>query len=107
MYNQQKPEAPLISQEWATQAKAEELETNFRLACERDLRSSVIRMKLYLEDERTVGVLVAHAQDRIVDEYLSFVEVVGTLYSGDMRAKFLSSEDLKALLWRVCNDVEA
>ncbi|EIN11167.1 Sec34-domain-containing protein [Punctularia strigosozonata HHB-11173 SS5] len=104
MYNQQKHEAPLISQDWATQPRAEELESHFRLACERDLRAAVIRMKLYLEDERTVGVLVVHAQERIVDEYVGFAEMVGTLYPGDMRSKLMSVEELKGMLWRVCNE---
>lgn len=33
------------------------------------------RLELYLEDERTVSVLLKHVQDRILDEYREFREV--------------------------------
>jgi len=61
---------------------AEKLHMDFHQACERDLRTDVARLRLYLEDDRTVGVLVGHAVDRIVDEYGLFREVVWNLYGG-------------------------
>lgn len=38
------------------------------------------RLKLYLEDDRTVRVLLAHVQDRIMDEYAIFRDVVRRVY---------------------------
>jgi hypothetical protein len=51
---------------------AEELDKKFHLACEQDLRVSVARLRLYLEDDRTVSVLVSHIQDKIMEEYGAF-----------------------------------
>lgn len=40
------------------------------------------RLRLYLEDDRTVGILVGHVMDRIVDEYAALREVVWNMYMG-------------------------
>jgi hypothetical protein len=96
--------APLISQEWVQQPAAEELDKKFRLACQRDLRESVVRLRLYLEDDRTVGVLVDHVQDRIVDEYAEFRDVIWNMYAGGLRAVVLSSATLRGMLAGICKE---
>ncbi|EIW83115.1 Sec34-domain-containing protein [Coniophora puteana RWD-64-598 SS2] len=92
----------LMAQEWAQQAAAENLHKKFIEACERDLRSSVARMKLYLEDSRTVSVLVTHVQETIEDDYATFRDVVWTMYAGSLRDVVLSTDGLKDLLAQVC-----
>jgi phage portal protein BeeE len=96
--------APLTAQAAFQQPAAEELERAFRAACERDLREQAARLRLYLEDDRTVGVLLQHIQDRIVDEYALFRDVVWNMYAGGMRAGVLSSTGLRELLKTVCGE---
>ena len=69
---QAQPDAPaLAAQEWATQPAAEAIDAAFRAACERDLRSASARLRLYLEDDRTVRVLVDHVQARVLEVELT------------------------------------
>ncbi|KAF7376406.1 Sec34-domain-containing protein [Mycena sanguinolenta] len=96
--------APLTAQAAFQQPAAEELERAFRAACERDLRGQAARLRLYLEDDRTVGVLLQHIQDRIVDEYALFRDVVWNMYAGAMRADVLSSTGLRELLKSICGE---
>ncbi|KAJ7111549.1 Sec34-like family-domain-containing protein [Mycena crocata] len=96
--------APLTAQTAFQQPAAEALEHAFRAACERDLRGQAARLRLYLEDDRTVGVLLQHIQDRIVDEYATFRDVVWNMYAGGMRGMVLSSTGVRELLQRVCSE---
>jgi conserved oligomeric Golgi complex subunit 3 len=82
-------------------AVVEELDQNFRLSCHRDLRAAVTKMRLYLEDDRTVNVLLSHVQDKIVDEYIEFRHTVAE-GSGD--ATSLSVQGLKEMLQRICKE---
>ncbi|KAG2366281.1 Sec34-like family-domain-containing protein [Suillus spraguei] len=78
--------APLLTeQEWAKQAVAENLHQIFVEACERDLRSFVTKLRLYLEDDRTVSVLVTHIEEAIIDDYLKFQNVAWNMYAGAMK----------------------
>lgn len=95
---------PLTTQGWAQHSAAEELERKFREACEQHLRISVVRLRLYLEDDRTVGVLVQHIQDRIVDGYSAFRDAVWNMYAGAMREAVLPSTGLRVILRAVCEE---
>ncbi|TRM70359.1 Sec34-like family-domain-containing protein [Schizophyllum amplum] len=96
---QAQPDAPpLAAQDWATQPAAEALDAGFRAACERDLRSAAARLRLYLEDDRTVRVLVDHVQARALEEYGVFREVVWGMYAGGMREGVLSATSLREML---------
>ncbi|KAH7911024.1 Sec34-like family-domain-containing protein [Hygrophoropsis aurantiaca] len=96
-------DAPLLTeQEWAQQSAAEDLNTKFAEALERDLRSSVTRMRLYLEDDRTVSVLVTHIEEAIVDDYMGFRDVVWNMYAGGMKSTVFSLQDLRANLRNIC-----
>ncbi|KAK6974283.1 hypothetical protein R3P38DRAFT_3239577 [Favolaschia claudopus] len=54
---------PLIAQTTFQQPAAQELNRAFRTACGRDLRGQAAQLRLYLEDDRTVGVLLEHIQE--------------------------------------------
>lgn len=97
---------PLAAQPWASRPAAAALVVAFNEACHRDLRSAVARLKLYLEDERTVNVLVKHAQERIVDEYAEFRALVWGTYGEQMKGEVLSEDALRALLLVVCGEDE-
>ena len=95
---------PSISQEAFSQSAASNLQEEFYLSCERDLRSNVARMRLYLEDDRTVSVLLGHAMDRIVDEYAEFREVVWGMYEGKLRDVLFSVGGLREKLQLICEE---
>lgn len=92
----------LTSQTWASEAAVSALIGEFKEACLRDLRSAVARLKLYLEEDRTVAVLVKHVQERIVDEYAEFRRVVWSEYSGPVRSEVNNEEALRTLLQEAC-----
>ena len=50
----------LAMEDWANQSVAESLITNFEEACGDGLRSNINQVRLYLEDEGMVNVLVTH-----------------------------------------------
>jgi conserved oligomeric Golgi complex subunit 3 len=58
---------------------------------------------LYLEDGRTVGVLVEHVKDRLVDEYAVFRETVWDMYEGSLRALALEDRALRDMLKDICD----
>jgi len=82
-------------------AVIEEMDQNFRLSCHRDLRSAMLQMRLYLEDDRTVHVLLLHVRDKIVDEYTDFRQMVADR-SGE--ADLLSVSGLKDMLKEICEE---
>lgn len=84
-----------------TAAVIEEIDQNFRLSCHRDLRSAVARMRLYLEDDRTVNVLLSHVQDKIIDEYSDFMQVVSER-SGN--AALLNVAGLREVVKVICEE---
>ena len=75
----------------------------FKMGCHRDLRASVARMRLYLEDDRTVLVLLSHVQEKIVDEYVDFKHAVSERSKGS-EASLMSTQELKDFLKSICED---
>lgn len=61
-------------------------------------------MKLYLENDRTVGVLVQHVLERVVDEYGTFRAVAGNMYAGALRPTLLEDGDLREVLRSITAD---
>ncbi|KAJ7592675.1 Sec34-like family-domain-containing protein [Mycena floridula] len=89
---------------WADRSAAEKLDLGFRQSCERDLRNNVLMLKLYLEDEKTVGVLLQHVQDKIMDDYAAFRDATRNMYKGEMRDVVMSATSLRGLLRGICVD---
>ncbi|KAF8629303.1 hypothetical protein AX15_003520 [Amanita polypyramis BW_CC] len=96
----------IATEVWVNQSAAEGLDKTFREACERDLRSNVNQIRLYLEDERTVNVLVTHVLERITEEYAVFREMSVSLYAGALRDTLMSTVDLGCMLQDACGLVE-
>lgn len=95
---------PITSQPWATPAALSAMYTQFRSACAAELRGAVGRLRLYLEDERTVGVLVGHVQDRIVDDWLEWRAAVRQVYGAGGEVDIGTEDSVKALLREVCDE---
>ena len=94
---------PLSSQPWATQEAITGVLTAFQEACHRDLHVHVARLRLYLEDDRTVSVLLKHVQDRIVDEYTEFKITVLQEVGTGLWSELGSEEAIRLLLQDVCD----
>lgn len=77
--------------------------TAFQEACHRDLHVHVARLRLYLEDDRTVSVLLRHVQDRIVDEYTEFKMTVLQEVGTGLWSELGSEETVRLLLQDVCD----
>ncbi|KAI0074424.1 Sec34-domain-containing protein [Panus rudis PR-1116 ss-1] len=95
---------PLTTQEWASPPAIQAILTSCQEAIQRDLRSSVTRLRLYLEDDRTVSVLLKHVQERIIEEYVEFRLIIGKEYSGnsEVGGMLWSEEGLRVMLQDVC-----
>jgi len=92
-------------QEWPQPSAAADLDIGFRRTCETDLRAAIGRLKLYLEEERTVRVLAEHIVERLMDAYVGFAEVVRRLYSGtsgDGGLKVMSVGEARVFLDEIC-----
>lgn len=97
-------QAPLLTeQDWATKGIAEDLHRGFAEACTRDLRSFVTKLRLYLEDDRTVSVLVTHIEEAIIDDYVAFRDIVWNMYAGAMKAVVFSQDGLRNYLKSICS----
>ncbi|KAG9316781.1 Sec34-like family-domain-containing protein [Chiua virens] len=94
----------LTEQDWACQSAAEALHAKFIESCERDLRAAVTKLRLYLEDNRTVSVLLTHAREAVVDGYMGYREVVWNMYAGALRGVIFSEESLKERLNVICDE---
>jgi hypothetical protein len=84
------------------------LDEAFREACARDLRASIIRIRLYVPDARTASVLIQHAVGRVEDAYSEFrlaARQVGTRVAVGENG-LMDDERLKQLLKDVCGEEE-
>jgi len=98
-----RPNPLLTEQPWARQPIAEDLHKKFVEACERDLRIFVTKLRLYLEDSRTVAVLLTHVKDAIVDGYMTFQDTVWNMYAGVLKSVVFSEDSLKEWVGTICD----
>ena len=95
--------APANPNQQTSSAAIASMDEAFKMGCHRDLRASVARMKLYLEDDRTVLVLLSHVQEKVIDEYVDFRQAVSERSKGS-EASLMSTQELKDLLKSICQD---
>ena len=95
--------APANSSQQTPSENIASLDETFKMGCHRDLRASVARMRLYLEDDRTVLVLLSHVQEKIIDEYVDFKHAVSERSKGN-EASLMSTQELKDFLRSICED---
>lgn len=83
-----------------SQTNQDEVLAQFTTAVHRDLRATVFKLSLYLEDDRTVAVLVKHAGERIVDEFIEFRRA-STLEVGGQGGR-MGEREVRVMLDEVC-----
>lgn len=89
----------------ALRDQAAALHLRFLEALQRDLRGSVARVRLYLEDERTVKILLEHVSERVASLYERWSDMSALLaQSAPMgtAVEILSTARLKETLRDVC-----
>ena len=67
---------------------------------ERDIHRVAMNLRLYIEDERTVDVLLKHIQDRVVDDWMDFSDLLSKVHHGTMRSKAPTAEYVRARVLR-------
>ena len=85
---------------WAGADAAQSFIDRMHSELERDVHRFSMSLRLYIEDERTVEVLLKHVQDRIVDDWMDFSDLISNLYAGTMRSKAPTEEYVRAKLVR-------
>lgn len=87
--------------DWALQNAAEDVHRSFIENLHRELPLKVVKLRLYLEDSRTVAVLLQHVQDRIIEEYATFGDVVQRRYGGSFQST-LDTNSFRNILRSIC-----
>jgi hypothetical protein len=91
------------SKNWVSELDG--LNLQFRESCERDLRSDINRLRLYIEDQRTVHVLLDHIQERVVEVYAGYRDLVMMMGGPSNPGQdVLSATLLRELLREVCGE---
>ncbi|KAI0368378.1 Sec34-domain-containing protein [Pilatotrama ljubarskyi] len=62
------------------------------------------RLRLYIEDERTVEVLLKHIQERIVDDWMYFRSIIWNLYNGAVRPKIPTEDMFREMVVNGCRE---
>jgi conserved oligomeric Golgi complex subunit 3 len=91
----------LAKQPWATPQSVSALSSSFREACERELLNAAVRLRLYIEDERTAGVLLGHTRDKVLADYAEYLRIAQMHYSN---VDVMSEEEATSLLRRCTSD---
>jgi hypothetical protein len=94
----------LPDQDFASPTKVSQVDGDFRESCEREFSVWLKRLKIYLEDDKTVSVLVAPLQTKIVEAYDAFRDLIGREYPREVADSLLSPMDFWSLLNRLCTE---
>ena len=73
-------------------------------ALEAAAHDAAVRLRLYVEDERTVDVLLTHVQDRVVDDWLDFGALVAGFYGGALRGRVPGGAFVRERVARGCRE---
>ncbi|KAL0957027.1 hypothetical protein HGRIS_003128 [Hohenbuehelia grisea] len=96
----------LAAQPWAQKAALEALSSDFRAACAGELRTRILRLRLYLEDERTAGVLAGHVRARILEAHGTWRDAVWGVLSGEPRNAVTTSAEAREIVEEACREGE-
>ncbi|KAI5452425.1 Golgi transport complex subunit 3 [Naganishia albida] len=88
----------LSSQAWATSDTVKAIAARFEQGCQETVGSWISNLKLYLQDEATVRVLLPPLQTHILDVYKPFYDLVRSEYEPSIASALISPPTLVALL---------
>ncbi|KAK4049565.1 Golgi transport complex subunit 3 [Microbotryomycetes sp. JL201] len=88
----------LSAQPWATPDKVLELYERFQDIFKKQVRETVDKLWLYLNDEKTVGVLLPPLLEEIVETYSTFFNLIRSEYSFDTSTSLAQPSSIKEAL---------
>lgn len=91
----------LASQPWATPDKVMEVHEAVKVACEKKVPEWIDSLKLYLQDEATVKVLIPPLQSSLLDNYRAFYDVVRAEYEFTTYSNLTTPSAMHAVLKRL------
>ena len=97
---------PLSSLSWSSPGAVNALWAGLNTSASTEMRSAIHKLRLYLEDERTVNVLLGHIQDRVVDDWAEWRALVREVYPiGSGVDVDVGTEDLvRAMVRNACDE---
>ena len=91
-------------QEFASPANVLQVDTDFRESCDKAITAWLARLHIYLEDDKTISILVAPLKVKVMQLYGSFRDLIGTEYAHEVADGMLSQVDLGGFLDRICTE---
>lgn len=89
---------------WAGAESAISCVNSVPYSLESETHKHATRLRLYIEDERTVEVLLRHIQERIVDNWTYFRDIVWQLYNGRIRNNIPTAEMIREMVVKGCRE---
>ena len=87
-----------VTQYSATPEQASEANQEFKTICEREVRQWAARVRLFLDDERTVAALCAPLERQIVEDYALFRGLLAGRYGADLLEQAYTEHGLLSTL---------
>ncbi|KAG0654262.1 Golgi transport complex subunit 3 [Rhodotorula mucilaginosa] len=84
----------LVAQEWASPNEVLQLHANFRDTVRTQTGSVVKRMRIFLVDDKTVGVLVPPLWEDVVDTYSTFYNLIRSEYGFDTSSTLVAPQEI-------------
>ncbi|GAA5892602.1 hypothetical protein JCM8208_005860 [Rhodotorula glutinis] len=90
----------LVEQEWASPERVLELHSTFRDGLEERATGVVRRMRVFLVEEKTVGVLLPPLWDDVLDTYSTFYNLVRSEYGFATSSSLSAPDEVRAVVER-------
>ncbi|CDO75690.1 hypothetical protein BN946_scf184585.g3 [Trametes cinnabarina] len=95
---------PALTTSWAGENAAIGIINGIPWGLERDTNRAATQLRLYIEDERTIEVLLKHIQERIVDDWMYFREITCNMHNGATRDKTPTEEMIREMVVKACQE---
>ncbi|TNY17093.1 hypothetical protein DMC30DRAFT_420120, partial [Rhodotorula diobovata] len=95
----------LTEQEWATPKRVLELHASFRDKLEERAVSVVRRMRVFLVEDKTVGVLLPPLWDDVLDTYSTFHNLVRSEYGFATSSSLCAPDEVREVVERAGRSV--
>ncbi|KAF8578039.1 cis-golgi transport vesicle tethering complex subunit [Ramaria rubella] len=93
----------LSEQDFATPTSVMQVDTDFKASCEKEVTTWLTRLRTYLEHDKTISLMMAPLQGKIVETYSSFRNLIGAEYPPEVVDRLLSPVDFWSFLNQLCS----
>ncbi|KAL7281373.1 hypothetical protein ACG7TL_004683 [Trametes sanguinea] len=95
---------PAQTTSWAGENAAINIIDGIPWSVESPTHKAAMKLRLYIEDERTVEVLLKHIQERIVDDWMYFREITCNMHNGATRNKTPTEDMIREMVVKACKE---